>query len=95
MAGGVHSVHRFKFSLVLDSISRNANTMYIVDGGFPRFPNAAVEVQVFTSPSKSIFRPSKKGWATYLYLYTPLFDLEELYSLSSAVSNFKKSVGKM
>ena len=64
LAGGVHSVHKFKSSLVLDSISQNANTVYIVNGGFPRFPNATVEVQIFASPSKLMFRPLKKGWAS-------------------------------
>lgn len=86
----VSGVHSFKSSLVLDSVSRNDNAVYIVDGLFAGFPSARVEIQIFASPSSSLYRPQRKVWASYLYLHTPLFDLEELQSMRSAVSAFQK-----
>lgn len=62
---------------VQDTVFCEKNVVYIVDGQLLSFTTAEVEVQIFVSPSKEIFRPEKKCWP-YLYLYTPLFDLDKI-----------------
>jgi hypothetical protein len=53
----VSGVHSFNSSWVLDSVSRKENAVYIVDGLFARFLKARVEIQIFASPSKALYRP--------------------------------------
>jgi len=46
-----------------------------------------VESQIFASLSVKLFMPQKVN-LTWLFLYTPLFDLEEMCKCRSAVSAF-------
>ena len=74
---------------VLDLVEDMATAIYIVDGSPPSIPNPPLECQIFVSPSRSLYQGRMKAWP-WLYLHTPLFDLEEMCKCKEAVSAFKE-----
>lgn len=85
--GGEGGVRKLE-SLDLDLLPGTANAIYIMDGGPSSCPSSPLESQIFASPSRLLYRGQRKVWP-WLYLYTPLFDLEEMCKCKLTVSAFK------
>ena len=71
--------------IVLDLVPKSESAVYVVDGGPPTCWNPPLPTQIFASPSKALYRPIKKSW-NYLYLHFSLFDLTEIRSRRSLIT---------
>jgi hypothetical protein len=77
------------FSSLCDlSPTKVKSNVYIVDGGPPSNTDTTLNVHVFASPSKGVFRPRQKAWSSYLYLYVPLFNLDEMEKCRALIDCF-------
>jgi hypothetical protein len=65
--------------------------VYIIHGGPASSDSPFMEIQIFASPSKQLYRYEAKSEG-FLYLITPLFSLEEMEDCRSTITRFGNKV---
>ncbi len=80
---GFHSYHWGEFAFH----TRDADTVYLVDGGLPWIPSPVCWCYAFSSPQRGLYRWQTKSPSAHL-MFLPLWTLDELQACRLSVDAF-------